>query len=188
MPGRPLITAHSLSRDILQLVDEITTRRRRRQRLSVLTIEFNRLFDDLTQLFKHLPLVVAVTTTVDQARRTADITLILVRPLNDLEVASTIFHDAGSGPGDGFLLILLRIVAELTRDCHRLCDADAQSCDGYLCHLDRRTPLIPSLLSVLCSSWASINPPSPAAAGPFRRASLQSVPTRHRPYHPTGRR
>src|SRR5215475_3548393 len=62
------------------------------QRFTVALVELNRFIDDITQFRKDCLLIVTVTTTIKQSRTTPDVTLILIGPLNNLDVSGTRFH------------------------------------------------------------------------------------------------
>ena len=67
--------------DVLHFVGKVAAGSRRRERFAVLVAERDGIFDNLAKFRKDGPLVGAVISAVDQARRTTDIALILIGPL-----------------------------------------------------------------------------------------------------------
>ena len=85
--NRILMHSSTVLCNVLQAIGEIKACGCRRQRFVVLLIELYGFFDDLTQFFKDLFLIVTVTSTENQSRCTSDIALVFVRPFNDLCLA-----------------------------------------------------------------------------------------------------
>jgi hypothetical protein len=78
--------------DVLHLVGEVSPRCRRRQWPALAAVQLDGVFDNSTQFIKYDLLVVTVTASVDQARRTANIAMVVVGPLDDLYVSRAVFH------------------------------------------------------------------------------------------------
>src|SRR5204863_6094897 len=77
---------------VLQAVGEVAARCGRWQGLAVLGVELDGFLDNPAKLVEDLPLVITVAAAQEQARRTADVALILVRPFDDLHVLGTVLH------------------------------------------------------------------------------------------------
>ena len=65
----------------------------RRQNSSLLLVELNRLFDNLTKFGEYSLLVITMTTTEEQARATADKAVVLIRPFDNFYVPRRLIHD-----------------------------------------------------------------------------------------------
>ena len=97
-----LVVAYELEGELLSPVDRtsqgfhpvcnVATGGGWRQRLTVNSIEINCFVYDVAKLFEHLPLVLSMTPTVEQARSAAHVTLIVLGPFDDFGVSGTIFH------------------------------------------------------------------------------------------------
>jgi len=82
--------------DVLHLVREVATRRWRRKSLSIQAVERNGFLYDLAKLLKDSLFVRTVAPAVKQTWRAADKALVFLRPLDDLCVSRSIFHDFDS--------------------------------------------------------------------------------------------
>nr|CAJ74740.1 unknown protein [Candidatus Kuenenia stuttgartiensis] len=78
--------------DALHTVCEVTAGSSRRQKYSFFPIQFDGFLNNLTKFFKDPLLVIAVTTSINQSRRTPYITLIFFGPFDDFRVFCAVFH------------------------------------------------------------------------------------------------
>src|SRR5713101_2707153 len=120
-PAPPVGWKHLCDR--LHPVDQVATGGRRRQRLAVLSVEIDCFLNDSAQLVKDDFFVIAVAASVNQPRGAAHVALILLGPLHDLDVSRTVLHFFDSSNGEAYSphLVVLRIIARITRDCYRSC-------------------------------------------------------------------
>jgi hypothetical protein len=82
--------------DVLHLVCEIAPRCWRRQWLTIVVVKRNGFLHHLTQLVEDSFFILAMTATVNQARRASNKAFIFFRPLYNLCVPCTFFHDFDS--------------------------------------------------------------------------------------------
>lgn len=77
---------------VLQPVDKVLSRSRRRQWFAVLPIEIYGLFHNLAKLLEDMAFIVTVTASQDKAWRAADIAAVFFGPFDDFRVPCTILH------------------------------------------------------------------------------------------------
>jgi hypothetical protein len=73
-------------------VSAILSAVRWRQGLAILFVKLDHFGDGLTEFCKDGLLVVPIATVIEQSGAIPDEALVFVRPLNDLGVASAVFH------------------------------------------------------------------------------------------------
>src|SRR5436190_16348369 len=73
-------------------VGVVSSARCRRERFAVLLVKFDRLLDNLAEFGKHRLFVVAVAPARQQTWTASDVTLIFIRPFDNLDETGAVFH------------------------------------------------------------------------------------------------
>jgi hypothetical protein len=82
--------------DTLQGVDELTAGQWLGKRFALAFVHLDVVLDDLAQLGENRLGILPVAATVEQLRATADKTMVLVRPLHQLDVLVALVHCSDS--------------------------------------------------------------------------------------------
>jgi len=82
--------------DLLECVDKISPGKRYGKRLTILAIDFDNLFYDLTELIKDNSIIGAMTAAIKELRATSNETAVLIRPFHYLHVFRSPFHGSST--------------------------------------------------------------------------------------------
>jgi len=122
-------------------------------------VQLDSVFDDPAQFIEYRLFVFAVTASVDQAWRAADIAVVLIGPLDDsLRIARYLsFLRLLDCQLNGAHLVVLRVIAQRSPILSpAVALSGERSFDGYPCPLDLQSQQLADLLSVLGSLTARL--------------------------------